>query len=148
QCDGVAAALGSAEREGAWLSVGPLRPGVRLAAGDDKRPFAIGNAAGEAHPIIGEGISMAMQSAWLLSRRLIAHHANSPTAESYRSLRQAYADDWRRSFAGRIRLSALFAHVAMRPALTDRLLPMLQRWPGLLTHGARFSGKVRSAVMQ
>ena len=32
----------------------------------------IGNAAAEAHPIIGEGISMAMQSAWLLCVRLIA----------------------------------------------------------------------------
>ena len=35
----------------------------------------IGNAAAEAHPIIGEGISMAMQSAWFLCERLIGRRA-------------------------------------------------------------------------
>jgi flavin-dependent dehydrogenase len=33
--------------------------------------FLIGNIAGEAHPIVAEGISMAMQSGWLLARLLL-----------------------------------------------------------------------------
>ncbi len=38
------------------------RPGV----------YPLGNLAGEAHPVIAEGISMAMQSAWLLVREMTA----------------------------------------------------------------------------
>ena len=60
-----AAALAGAEREGPWLATGPIRPGVRLGHGDGI--FRIGNAAGEAHPIVGEGISMAIQSAFVLA---------------------------------------------------------------------------------
>ena len=58
-----------ARREGAWLSAGPIRPGIRRLRADGV--FAVGNAAGEAHPIIAEGISMAIQSAWLLCVRLL-----------------------------------------------------------------------------
>ena len=49
-------------------------------------------------------------------------------------------------FAPRLRLAAAFAHAAMRPATAAALLALAQRWPGLLTHGARWGGKIRSAV--
>ena len=42
------------------------RGGVRVHLRDGDSIFRIGNAAAEAHPILGEGMSMAMQSAWLL----------------------------------------------------------------------------------
>src|SRR5262249_20095406 len=57
----VRAVLAGSRRLGDWMAAGPIRPGVRL-----RTPpgfFAVGNAAGEAHPVIAEGISMAMQSA-------------------------------------------------------------------------------------
>ena len=57
-------------RPGAGLSAGPIRPGIRDRHADGM--FRIGNCAGEAHPIVAEGISMAMQSAALLCRLLIA----------------------------------------------------------------------------
>ncbi len=145
-CSGVADVLKGAERQGAWLSAGPLRPGIRLDADDSRRPFAIGNAAGEAHPIIGEGISMAMQSAWLLCRQLTARTGDADTPAYYRELRRAYTSAWRQHFVPRMRLAAAFAHVAMRPAMTTLACAMLQRWPSLLTHGARYSGKIRSAL--
>lgn len=63
---GLRDALGGAQRDGAWLASGPLRPGVRGARRDTI--FAVGNAAGEVHPILGQGISLAMESAVLLSR--------------------------------------------------------------------------------
>ncbi len=69
QCAGVRTALQGATREGAWLAAGPLDTGIHLRPGDDM--FRIGNAAGEAHPIIGEGMSMALQSAWLLCAQLL-----------------------------------------------------------------------------
>ena len=65
--DALAHALRGATREGAWLGAGPLRPGARSLFRDGA--FAIGNAAGEAHPIVGEGIAMAMRSAALLCAR-------------------------------------------------------------------------------
>jgi flavin-dependent dehydrogenase len=34
--------------------------------------FAVGNAAGEAHPLVAEGITMAIQSSWLLADALAA----------------------------------------------------------------------------
>ena len=74
-CAGLALALRAAQRVGAWLASGPLSPGVHRQRRD--AAFCIGNAAGEAHPIIGEGMSMAMQSAWLLCSHLL--QANRPT---------------------------------------------------------------------
>ena len=64
-------ALSGARREGAWLGIGPIQPGIRAPWSRADGRFLIGNAAAEAHPIIGEGISMAMQSAWLLCVGLI-----------------------------------------------------------------------------
>lgn len=63
---GLRAALGGVQRDGAWLASGPLRPGLRAPYRDGV--FAVGNAAGEVHPIVGQGISLAVQSGILLSR--------------------------------------------------------------------------------
>jgi 2-polyprenyl-6-methoxyphenol hydroxylase-like FAD-dependent oxidoreductase len=126
-------ALRGANREGAWLAVGPIWPRIgkpQLAEG----AFAVGNAAGEAHPILGEGISMAIQSAFLLCERLRAGSGN-PGSD--------YARAWRRAFAPRIRLAALYAHIAMSPIANRLALPVLRRWPRLLSLGARWGGKVR-----
>jgi 2-polyprenyl-6-methoxyphenol hydroxylase-like FAD-dependent oxidoreductase len=140
-CDGVAQALQGAERQGSWLSVGPLQPGIRLHRAQHDL-FLIGNAAAEAHPIIGEGISMALQSAWLLCDKLIAN-GESHSTESWRQVRKTYIRDWHKNFATRLRLAAVFAHLAMRPRLGNIAFPLLQRWPGMLTQGARLSGKAR-----
>ena len=146
RCRGVGEALGTAQRQGAWLATGPIDPGIRLRPDDSM--FRIGNAAGEAHPIIGEGMSMAMQSAWLLCARLLdpAARDDGTFGTAWQCVvRRRYAADWRRHFAPRLRLAAAFAHLAMRPALTSPLLALLGRWPGLMTHGARQSGKVNCA---
>ncbi len=146
ECRGVAKALASAQRDGPWLAAGPIRPGIRL--GQDSTVFRIGNAAGEAHPIIGEGLSMAMQSAWLLCGHLLQSpdgRGGALHADWQRGVHQRYAADWRRHFAPRLRLAAAFAQLAMRPALASPLLALLRLWPGLLTQGARWGGKVRCA---
>ena len=143
ECTGVAEALRHAERDGPWLASGPIDPGVRLQR--DDALFRIGNAAGEAHPIIGEGMSMAMQSAWLLCARLIdARRRSSPTWQ--RDAHAQYAADWRHHFAPRLRLAAAFAHAAMRPAASLPLMALLGHWPALLTQGAEWGGKVRCAL--
>ena len=156
ECRGVAAALKGATRDGAWLASGPLRPGVRLGqrrlgegdgAGEGESVYRIGNAAGEAHPIVGEGISMALQSAFVLASvigpardQLVGSAA--ARAPQRRAL-DAYEAIWRRRFTRRLRIAAAFAHVAMRPTLARVAWPLARRWPGVLTAGARFSDKTR-----
>ena len=151
ECRGVREALAGATREGPWLASGPLRPGAR--AGGDDGVLRVGNAGGEAHPILGEGMSMALQSAALLCAHLLEPDAPDPGAGDAPGARarvltvqRAYAADWRREFAARLRLAAAFAHVAMRPRASGAMMTLARAWPGLLTHGARRGGKVRLAV--
>jgi len=140
---GVREALADARRDGPWLAAGPIRPGIRP-LWQEQSGFAVGNAAGEAHPILGEGISMALQGAWLLSRELICARRRLLAGENQSPIGATYARAWRRQFASRIRWAALFAHLAMRPDSTRVLLPVLRRWPEVLTLGAYLGGKVRS----
>jgi len=149
ECAGVQDALSHASRVGPWLAAGPIRPGVRLAQ-RGTAAFLIGNAAGEAHPIIGEGISMAIQSAWLLCEQL-AHSRDvlrrgSNAQECQREVQERYAVQWRARFRPRMRLAALFAHAAMRPSVTASVLPLLRRAPEILTHSALWSGKIRRVL--
>jgi 2-polyprenyl-6-methoxyphenol hydroxylase-like FAD-dependent oxidoreductase len=143
RCKGVRLALAGARREGAWLSVAPVRPGTR-AHWSDGSGFAVGNAAGEAHPILGEGISMAMQSSWLLCRHLIHERHELLGGAGQPAVARAYAREWRRSFAARVRWAAVLAQLAMRPPQARVLLPLLRAAPSLLTVAARLGGKVRA----
>lgn len=142
-CKDVAMTLSSATLDGAWLSSGPLRTGIHSFGRGGI--FALGNAAAEAHPIIAEGISMAIQSATLLCRHLVAcpelRGADARSSAICDRIRQDYARDWRRNFSRRLHLSALFAHLFMRPATTRLATSLLARFPHLLTLGARWSGK-------
>jgi flavin-dependent dehydrogenase len=143
ECVGVARALHHASRDGQWLASGPLAPGVRLGTNDGI--FRIGNAAGEAHPIIGEGLSMALQSAALLCSHLLGDRraVQVPAADAQADIQRRYAAAWRREFAPRMRLAAAFAHAAMRPSSAFLLMALAASWPALLTHGARWGAKVR-----
>lgn len=147
ECAGVAAVLAGARRDEPWLAAGPLHPGVHFKSTD--QIFRIGNAAGEAHPIIGEGMSMAMQSAWMLCGYLVS--AGVPTgtlasAGAQRQLRKLYTAEWRRAFQRRLRLSTLFAHIAMRPSIFSLPISLMRDFAPLLKHVARWSGKVSSVL--
>ncbi len=138
---GVREALAGARREGSWLAAGPIRPGIR--AQIQGGVFLIGNAAGEAHPIVAEGISMAVESAWLLCERILAAGAASGESAALARIARSYERAWRASFAGRIRAAALFAGLARRPCAAALLVPLLRRAPRLLTRSAAWSGKDR-----
>lgn len=131
-------------RQGGWLSTGPIQPGIRPRY--QLGVFLVGNAAGEAHPAVAEGISMAIQSAWLLADLLAGqrHQIGSPVVRD--AIGRAYSKAWRRSFAPRIRASAAVAHWAMRPKAVAASLPWIQCYPPLLTWGARLSGKATQVV--
>lgn len=109
---GLRAAFASAHRDGTWLASGPLRAGVRAPYRDGI--FTVGNAAGEVHPVVGQGISLAIASAELLSRTL-----DSP-----------------REYARQCR--ALYARALWPSALIARVVPYA-RLPRLLSLGARLA---------
>ena len=139
ECKGVAEALKRAKLRGIWLSAGPIRPGVRAAFADEV--FRVGNAAGEAHPIIAEGISMAVQSAWLLCRILLSEQDSLGNASILADAGRVYAARWREHFANRIHAAAVFAHTLMRPESAALALALPKRFPALITFCATLSGK-------
>lgn len=125
---GVHQALKGAVLEGNFLSTGPIRPGIRPRQADGV--LFVGNMAGEAHPIIAEGISMAIQASGLLAKLLIAGREDE------------YARAWQARFATRIRAASLFAHLAMRDDTRNICRAVIARFPRVLDWGARLSGKV------
>jgi 2-polyprenyl-6-methoxyphenol hydroxylase-like FAD-dependent oxidoreductase len=143
-CLGVRQALAGAVRAGDWLSAGPIRPGIRLPGRHGL--FLVGNAAGEAHPAIAEGISMAMQSSWLLANRLIAWRQAGASPAGLHAVGEDYASAWRHAFSARIGASAAVAQWAMRPAAVAGMLPLLRQFPQFLTWAARWSGKATRVV--
>ena len=136
--------LDQAIRDEPWLSAGPIHPGLRRCYRDGI--FVVGNAAGEAHPVVAEGISMAVQSAWLLTQRLNAARTQLHERRIADEIGRLYEAEWRRCFAPRIRAAAAVAHWAMRPKLVAATIPFMRLWPGLLTWGARLSGKARLVI--
>ena len=140
-CKGVTQALAPAKADGAWLSAGPLRTGIRSFGRDGI--FAVGNAAAEAHPIVAEGISMAVQSAYLLCEQLVARQDTSLSKDVFGAIRLEYEAAWRRNFSRRVHVAALLAHLFMRPVSARVVTLALQTVPQFLTLGARWSGKMQ-----
>jgi flavin-dependent dehydrogenase len=139
-CQGLAETLGEARREGPWLSAGPIRPGIRRLSA--VRRFAIGNAAGEAHPLVAEGISMAIQSAWLMGNALARTGTLSDADVDEAGVR--YAATWRENFALRVRASSAFARLLLSPGAAAAGERLTARIPALLTHAAALAGKAHT----
>jgi hypothetical protein len=93
-------------------------------------------------------MSMALQSAWLLCAQLLADkRCDQLAGKAWQDdVARRYAAAWRSQFAPRLRLAAVFAHLAMRPATTTLLMGLARNWPGVLTLGAQWGDKTRCAV--
>ena len=139
-CRGIREALSGATRDGPWLAAGPIRPGIRAHA--DAGIFAVGNAAGEAHPLVAEGISMAIQSSWLLCEGLAA--CKDFSIGALESQGREYEARWRRHLSMRVHAAALFAAFTASAAGAALSVEVLKRIPALLTLGARWSGKAHT----
>lgn len=136
---GARRALQGATVEGAILAAGPIRPGIRACHRDGI--FFAGNIAGEAHPIIAEGISMAIQSAWLLAQCLLADGPAATPAAA-----RNYARAWRRQFALRRHAACWYAQLAMNDHSRTAGARLISAFPSLLTWGAALSGKATSIM--
>ena len=92
---------------------------------------------------------MALQSAFVLAALLGPERSRlidvDSAGDAQARLLRDYEARWRRRFALRLRVAATFAHLAMRPWAAAAAWPIVQAWPGLLTRGARWSGKTRCA---
>jgi len=142
-CRGVREALGPAWRTSPWLAAGPIRPGIRPRY--EPRTFFVGNAAGEAHPLVAEGISMAIQSARLAASMLLATRRLDP--ETIDEAGRRYASEWRTNFTARLRASSAFATLLVAPATRRAGIGLIAAVPAALTLGARWSGKARSLAL-
>lgn len=141
-CPGVAKALLGAELAGPWLSAGPIRPGIRSAYENDV--FRVGNIAGESHPIIAEGIAMALQSGWILAAQLGKYEQWDIGARE--AAGQAYGSAWRNQFATRIRLAAILSGMAASPNGAKFMQAVISRFPVSLSLGAALSGKTKPVL--
>jgi flavin-dependent dehydrogenase len=133
--EGARRVLQGATVEDAILATGPIRPGIRARYCDGI--FFAGNVAGEAHPIIAEGISMAIQSSWLLAQCLVA---DRPAAGPN------YARAWKRQFAVRLHAASLYARLAMNDHSRIAGAQLIRAFPTILTWGAALSGKTASVM--
>ena len=140
-CRGVREALAGAEPDGSWLATGPIRPGIRPRHAGGV--FSVGNVAGEAHPVIAEGISMAIQSASLMAQALSGLDLRDASAVEAAGRR--YSAAWARQFAPRIHAARAIAALAMRPRVLELSVGAL---PALLTFGASLSGKTKLTALR
>lgn len=142
-CPAAREALAGSSIEGEWLGAGPIRPGIRAAFRDGV--FRAGNIAGESHPIIAEGISMALQSGCLLAAKLEGF--DQWTMQAQKAAGHHYASAWRRQFVLRIRVAALLSVMASSPAGAALMGMVAARAPSVLALGARLSGKVKPLAL-
>ncbi|RWK59954.1 NAD(P)/FAD-dependent oxidoreductase [Mesorhizobium sp.] len=137
-CRGVRDALESAHADGPWLAAGPIRPGIRSCY--ERDIFRVGNAAGESHPIIAEGISMALQSGWLLASEL----ASAPSGSAgLQAAGRRYEAAWKALFSTRVHAAAAIAGIALRPGSASLMAAIVRNFPQALTLGAQLSGKTK-----
>jgi hypothetical protein len=91
---------------------------------------------------------MALQSAFLLAGYLIKQPARAIDATRALEIHRAYRSAWRSVFALRLRLAAIFAHIAMRPVLSLPVTRLLGDCPQVLTAAAHLAGKASKPVAQ
>src|SRR6185503_5388434 len=100
----------------------PIRPGIGTLQRDGI--YAVGNAAGEAHPIVAEGIGMAIGSAALLCDALLSIPDRQRAAA-------AYERAWRARFSTRVHASSVFARLAMSRRAARWSARIITRVPAL-----------------
>ncbi|TIL44354.1 NAD(P)/FAD-dependent oxidoreductase [Mesorhizobium sp.] len=137
-CRGVRDALESADADGPWLAAGPIRPGIRSCY--ERDIFRVGNAAGESHPVIAEGISMALQSGWLLACELSCPPSGSAGREM---AGRRYEAAWKSLFSTRLYAAAAVAAIAVSPGSATWMAAIVRNFPQALTLGAQLSGKTK-----
>ncbi len=87
-----------------------------------------GDAAAVIAPLAGDGIAMALRSGCLAAERTAEFLSGKASPVQ---LRRRYARDWRREFAGRLRLSRALQSLMLRPALLSPALRIAGAFPSV-----------------
>lgn len=118
-----------------YLASGPLLPGIRTVYHDGR--FFVGNAAGEVHALIGEGMTLALRAAVLLADTLATGPARPADLPA---LGASYERQWRAAFTHRYHAAQIFANILMQPTLNALANTLLTHFPELLTTCIRHAG--------
>jgi menaquinone-9 beta-reductase len=116
----------NAQRVGARAAIGPLAHSVRAPVGNGV--ILIGDAAGFLNPFTGQGVYLALTSAENAARAIVASAAGRSREESAFA---AYAQERRKDFAARKRLSAAVGWLIDVPPVARRAAAKLALRPGL-----------------
>lgn len=98
-----------------------------------------GDTAGMIHPLCGNGMSMAIRSAYMASDLIIKYLQGD--IHSRMELEKAYEKSWNLEFKNRLRMGHFTANVFSKNQLSERLFPIVRQFPRLLakivtlTHG-------------
>ena len=131
--------LSQARRTEDFLACGPMEPGVRQVYADGR--FFVGNAAGEVHALIGEGITLALCAGQLLGSVMSDYRNAPPAAENLAILGDIYRRRWLGQFGSRLHAGNVFSRVLMQPLLSAMATSYLQAFPDVLDRCIGWSGK-------
>lgn len=113
--------LRRAKRRGPWLTVGPVKLGIRRLTAP--RTFYVGDAACVVDPFAGEGMAMALYGARLLLQAL-TQTQHDPALE--------YQRLWKNAFLPSLRWNAVMRMIYSLPLLREPALHLLNNIPGSL----------------
>jgi menaquinone-9 beta-reductase len=123
-----------------WLSIAQVPFGPKRAVVNEV--LMAGDSAGVITPLAGDGIAMALRGGRMAAERLLAFLSGGQSAAA---LCQGYARDWRRQFAGRVRLGRLLQVAMLRPRLLGLGLRLLNAVPGMGEYVVTHTREVRDA---
>lgn len=110
--------LRTARRRSEWMSVGPVRMGIRQLV--KEKTFFVGDAACVMDPFAGEGMAMALYGSRLLTEALVQSKVPPATR---------YSQTWHKAFDPALRWNALMRLFYGVPLLRDPLMQGLRVFP-------------------
>ena len=121
---------------------------IRQISFETKKPvenhiIMCGDAAGMIHPLCGNGMSMAIQSAQIASK-LILNYSNGKI-ESRKELEKRYISEWNKQFKWRLQAGHFIAMLFRKDKIASFLLSILKKMPFFLpiiikqTHGKQIN---------
>ncbi|MDZ4770447.1 MAG: NAD(P)/FAD-dependent oxidoreductase [Chloroflexota bacterium] len=109
-----------------WLSIAQVTLAPKTPLEGDI--LCAGDAAGMVAPLAGDGMAMALHSGILAADRVhdyLTHQADAS------AVKRRYADEWRRTFAARLRLGRALQSLILRPAILTPGLRVMRTFPAL-----------------
>ena len=105
----------------------------------EKHVLMCGDTAGLIHPLCGNGMSMAIRSAHMISELIVKYFQKE--VSSRQQLEKAYTKAWNKEFRSRLKVGRIIAAIFENNHLTEVLITLLTWFPGILpsiirlTHG-------------